>query len=121
MYAMIEDIVKKTLLYDFYGQLLTDKQRDIMEMYYTDDLSLSEISDQIGISRQGVYDTLKRAEATLIEYESKLGLVDKFLQHKSILSKITSMLDEIITVDDKNVDEIKEMIKSIKVFIEKLE
>ncbi|SHJ05089.1 YlxM family DNA-binding protein [Lutispora thermophila] len=118
---MIEDIVKKTLLFDFYGQLLTDKQRDIMEMYYTDDLSLSEISEQIGISRQGVYDTLKRAEATLIEYESRLGLVDKFLQHKSILSEIKSMLDEILNVDGIDVNEIKEMIKSIKNYIEKLE
>ena len=59
---MIEDIVKKTLLFDFYGQLLTDKQKYIVEMYYGDDLSLSEISEQIGISRQGVYDTLKRAK-----------------------------------------------------------
>jgi len=121
VYAMIEDIVQKTLLYDFYGQLLTEKQRDIMEMYYTDDLSLSEISEQIGISRQGVYDTLKRAETTLIEYETRLGLVDKFLQHKSILSKITNMLNEILTGDHDNISEVKNKIKSIKNFIEKLE
>ncbi|HHY78636.1 MAG TPA: YlxM family DNA-binding protein [Clostridiales bacterium] len=118
---MIEDVVKKTLLFDFYGQLLTDKQRNIVEMYYGHDLSLSEISEQIGISRQGVYDTLKRAEATLEEYEDRLKLVDRFLQQKKILSDITSMLDEIINEGYDDIEDIKNRLKKIKIFIEKLD
>lgn len=118
---MAKDIVHKTLLFDFYGQLLTDKQKDIVELYYADDLSLSEISEHIGISRQGVYDTLKRAEATLEEYESRLGLVEKFLQHRSILAKVSNMLDDIIITDHDDISEIKERIKSIRSFIDRLE
>ncbi|MCQ1528027.1 YlxM family DNA-binding protein [Lutispora saccharofermentans] len=118
---MIEDIVQKTLLFDFYGQLLTDKQRDIVEMYYSNDLSLSEISEQIGISRQGVYDALKRAETTLEEYETRLRLVEKFLQQKFILAKVSLMLDEIIGAEQDDISKIKDRIRNIKSFIERLE
>lgn len=118
---MIKDIVQKALLFDFYGQLLTDKQRDIVELYYADDLSLSEISEHLGISRQGVYDALKRAESTLEEYEARLGLVEKFLQHKSLLNKIGSMLDEIINTEYDDMSEIRRKIESIKSFIDRLE
>lgn len=118
---MINNIVQKTLLFDFYGQMLTDKQRDIVELYYADDLSLSEISEHIGISRQGVYDTLKRAETTLEEYEARLGLVDRFLRHKSILAKVSNMLDEIINAEHHDISDIKNKIKSIKSFIDRLE
>lgn len=118
---MIKDIVQKTLLFDFYGQLLTEKQRDIVELYYSDDLSLSEISEQIGISRQGVYDALKRAEGILEEYESRLGLVEKFLLQRSLLAKVSDMLDEIINTDDEVISDIKNRIRSIKSFVEKLE
>ena len=118
---MIKDIVQKTLMFDFYGQLLTEKQRDIVEMYYTDDLSLSEISEQIGISRQGVYDALKRAESILVEYETRLGLVEKFLQQRSLLAKVSNMLDEIIYGDDETIIDIKNRVSNIKSFVEKLE
>ncbi len=71
---MYEKIVQIALLFDFYGQLLTEKQIDIIDMYYNNDLSLSEISEQVGISRQGVYDTLKRAEKTFLNMRISLGL-----------------------------------------------
>ena len=76
-------------LLDFYGKVLTDKQRDVMEQYYNDDLSLAEIADNFGISRQGVRDSIKRAEAQLREYEEKLGLAKRFVE-------IQAGLDEII-------------------------
>lgn len=117
---MYEKIVQIALLFDFYGQLLTEKQIDIIDMYYNNDLSLSEISEQLGISRQGVYDTLKRAEKTLFEYEEKLGLVNRFLQQKEGLSDIDKMLDKILGTKENDVELIKSKITDIKSFIEKL-
>ena len=61
-------------LLDIYGELLTDKQRDMLELYYNDDLSLAEIAEHYEISRQGVHDSIKRGEETLNEYERVLGL-----------------------------------------------
>lgn len=65
-------------LFDFYGNLLSKKQYDAVELYYIHDLSLGEISEQLDISRQGVYDIIKRAEKKLYSFEEKLGLVKKF-------------------------------------------
>ena len=66
--------VEITILLDFYGEMLTEKQRDFLSYYYNDDLSLSEIAENEGISRQGVRDAIKRAETLLYDMESKLGL-----------------------------------------------
>jgi predicted DNA-binding protein YlxM (UPF0122 family) len=117
---MYEKIVQIALLFDFYGQLLTEKQIDIIDMYYNNDLSLSEISEQLGISRQGVYDTLKRAEKTLFDYEEKLGLVDRFLKQKEGLSEINKMLDKALDIEENNIDLFKSKITEIKAQIEKL-
>ena len=62
------------LLFDFYGDMLTEKQRDVVELYYDNDLSLSEIAENEGITRQGVRDSIKRAEAQLLEMEDRLHL-----------------------------------------------
>lgn len=117
---MYEKIVQIALLFDFYGQLLTEKQIEIIDMYYNNDLSLSEISEQLGISRQGVYDTLKRAERTLFEYEEKLGLVDRFLQQTENLSSINEMLDKILQIEENDIELIKSKVADIKIYIEKL-
>ena len=74
----INDLVRKSLLYDFYGALLTDHQREVYEEVVLNDYSLSEIAEDEGISRQGVHDMIKRCDKALEEYESKLGLVAKF-------------------------------------------
>ena len=66
------------MLFDFYGELLTEKQKIMFDYYYNDDLSLSEIAENTGITRQGVRDSIKRAEEILQTYEQKLGLADKF-------------------------------------------
>ena len=76
------------LLYDFYGPLLTKKQRQIYEEVRFGDLSLSEASEQFGISRQGVHDSLKRVEKSLEAYEMRLGLVKQFREIKSRAEKI---------------------------------
>ena len=65
-------------LLDFYGDVLTDKQRDVMEQYYNDDFSLSEIAENFGISRQGVHDMLTRTAAKLFDMEKRLGMAERF-------------------------------------------
>ena len=74
-YDKIENIEYRSLLYDYYGQLLGDSQREVMDLYHEDDLSLAEIAEELGQTRQGVHYTLKKAEAALERYEDKLGLI----------------------------------------------
>jgi len=91
----MEKNVEISLLLSFYKNMLTERQADTVELYYNDDLSLSEVGAELGISRQGVRDNLKRAEAVLYDLESKLGLVERFLGIKSSLSEIDNIIDAI--------------------------
>lgn len=84
----IDDIARLSLLYDFYGQLLTERQRQVYELYYGENLSLGEIAEEIGISRQGVHDALRSARRTLEGYEDKLALVDRFLRTDAAIEEI---------------------------------
>ena len=84
----MDKIVEQTLLYDFYGELLTDHQKEIYEDAVFNDLSLSEIADQQGISRQGVHDLIKRCDKTLAGYEEKLGLIRKFQRTRELVEEI---------------------------------
>lgn len=84
----MEKIVEQTLLYDFYGELLTDHQKEIYEDVVFNDLSLSEIADEQGISRQGVHDLIKRCDKTLAGYEKKLGLIQKFQKTRMLVEEI---------------------------------
>jgi len=70
----------RSMLLDFYGELLTEKQRECYDLHFNEDLSLSEIAEQSGISRQGVWDNIRRAEATLRELEEKTGLVRRVME-----------------------------------------
>ncbi len=80
------------MLYDFYGNLLTDKQREILELYYQHDLSLAEIAAEGGISRQGVHDLVKRAVRTLEKAEEKMGLVERFAGQEKLLRRLREIL-----------------------------
>ena len=75
----MEKFVEQTLLYDFYGELLTERQQQVYESVVLEDYSLSEVAEDLGISRQGVHDMIKRCNHTLEEYESRLHLVEKFI------------------------------------------
>ena len=77
-----------SFLLDFYGDMLTEKQRDVVELYYNEDLSLSEIAAHSGITRQGVRDSIKRAESVLLDLEERLGLARKFRQIQDGLDQI---------------------------------
>ena len=83
------------VLLDLYGDMLTEKQRDFLGYYYNDDLSLSEIAENEGITRQGVRDAIKRAEAQLFDMESKLKLASKFDEIRSGLTEIIDCAGEI--------------------------
>ena len=90
----MEKIVEQGLLYDFYGELLTPHQRRIYEDAVFNDLSLSEIAQEAGISRQGVHDLIKRCDRTLEEYESRLHLMQRFSQILQKLERIRELCDD---------------------------
>lgn len=90
-----------TILLDVYGQLLTEKQRNAIDMYYNEDLSLSEIADEIDISRQGVRESIKQGEKHLTNYEEKLGIVERFHNISSKLEKLNALLEN-TDFDDKD-------------------
>lgn len=92
--ASLETREFKGLLYDFYGELLTEHQKKIYEDAIFNDLSLSEIAGEQGISRQGVHDIIKRCDKLLLEYENTLHLVDKFDKIKSKIYEINRLTDD---------------------------
>ncbi|MBQ6621454.1 MAG: DNA-binding protein [Mogibacterium sp.] len=82
MVENLSNVEYASLLYDFYGELLKDSEREVMNLYHEDNLSLTEIAEEIGQSRQGVHYTLKRAEKSLGKYEEKLGLVARYRENR---------------------------------------
>ncbi|MBM7715639.1 putative DNA-binding protein YlxM (UPF0122 family) [Bacillus thermophilus] len=107
---MLEKTTRMNYLYDFYQTLLTPKQRNYMALYYRDDLSLGEIAENYGVSRQAVYDNLKRTEALLEEYESKLLLLEKFQKRTHLTSLMREQLSDFPDLKDK-----------ISIYLDKLE
>lgn len=91
----MEKIVEQAMLYDFYGELLGERQKSVFEEYVLDNLSLSEIAEELGISRQGVHDLIKRADKALNEYEAKLHLVSKFAAVKDKVNQIYAISGEL--------------------------
>ena len=89
----MNEILKQALLYDFYGELLNEHQKEIYEQFVLEDLSLSEIAQGAGISRQGVHDLVKRCQKTLEGYETKLHLVERFLRIKEEVQNLDQVLD----------------------------
>ena len=87
-------LLEQALLYDFYGELLTEHQKEIYEQFISEDLSLSEIAETAGISRQGVHDLIKRCNKILEGYEEKLHLVEKFLSIKAKVQRMEELLEQ---------------------------
>ena len=102
--------LEQALLYDFYGELLTEHQKDVYEQVVLEDYSLSEIAQMKGISRQGVHDLVKRCQKILEGYEAKLHLVEKFLSVKEKVSKI----DDTLAVWEREKNDPEEMVKRIR-------
>lgn len=89
----MEKIYERSLLYDFYGELLTEHQKNIFEEVVFDDLSLAEVAESHSTSRQAVHDIVRRATKTLENYENKLGLVHKFLKLTDKVNEIKSLTE----------------------------
>ena len=90
---------RMTMLFDFYGELLTDRQKEFFDLYYNEDLSLSEIAENAGISRQGVRDVVVRAEAYMQEIEDKTGIIKRFEAQRPHLDAIEQAAEELNTIN----------------------
>ncbi|WP_050181479.1 putative DNA-binding protein [Domibacillus robiginosus] len=104
---MLEKTMRMNYLYDFYQMLLTDKQRSYMSLYYLDDYSLGEIAEEYEVSRQAVYDNIKRTEAMLEEYEVKLMLLKKFQKRQALLDQLKAGADERMLKIIKAIEELE--------------
>jgi len=112
----MEKIIQQGILYDFYGELLTEHQKQVYEGLVYENMSLAEIADEQGVSRQAVHDLIKRTDKILQGYEDRLGLVDRFTRIKAQIAQ----MDELLTIIDKEspdessrIGEIKEICTNI--------
>ncbi|MDR1245475.1 MAG: YlxM family DNA-binding protein [Clostridiales Family XIII bacterium] len=116
----LEDASKMNLLYDFYGGLLKQKQREIFRMYYAEDLSLAEVAADVGVSRQAVHETLKKSVAALEEYENKLGLATKYALAEKTLTSVGAAIS--LLAEERASDaELTDRLCGIRAIIDRLE
>lgn len=108
----MDNVYEISLLLDFYGQLLTERQQEILDLHYNNDYSLGEIAQQLEITRQGVFDNIKRGKATLNNLENKLGLVKKFSMQKEKAQEILGYVKEINKI---------EVLENAKEYLNKIE
>ncbi|GEM03459.1 UPF0122 protein [Halolactibacillus miurensis] len=99
---MLEKTTRVNFLLDFYQALLTPKQRSYMELYYLEDYSLGEISDTFDVSRQAVYDNIKRTEKMLESYEERLKLYEKFLKRQALIKTLEEKVTDKALLSDIN-------------------
>lgn len=109
---MLEKTTRMNFLFDFYQVLLTPKQKNYMALYYLDDFSLGEIAEEYNVSRQAVYDNIKRTEAMLEDYEAKLHLFEKFQKRNALLDQLSELITE--NVNSKERPKVLDLIKEIK-------
>lgn len=109
---MEDKTLQMTMLLDFYGELLTPKQRETVALRYNDDLSLAEIAEDMGITRQGARDLLVRAEATLTETEAKTGIVRRFTERRAVLERMSEQLEQLVSITDGPAKKLSETLLS---------
>lgn len=114
----MEKIIEQAMLYDFYGALLNPHQKEVFEEYVLNNLSLSEIAEEQGTSRQAVHDLIKRTDRVLNEYESRLHLVAKFNSIRSDVAKIHSLSGKLSSEKDKELA--KEIVKLSDAILDEL-
>ena len=114
---------RMAMLFDFYGDLLTERQREFYDLYYNEDLSLAEIAENYGISRQGVRDVIVRAEAAMSEIEEKTHIIRRFHQSKAAIAAIDAAADRLLqAVDERSYGDamLDELARTIKENIARL-
>ena len=120
----IDKFTEMSLLYDFYGALLSKRQREVTGLYYEDNLSLAEIAEEFGITRQGVHDALRAAEKALLGYEEKLGLMDRLTRSEKMADSMEKELDKLIldlSEGKADAGKLTERLKGLKAGIRDLE
>jgi predicted DNA-binding protein YlxM (UPF0122 family) len=115
----MEQLVRAGLLFDFYGGLLTEKQRKAMELYFLEDWSLAEIAAETDVSRQAVHDLLHRSERLMEEYEAKLGLIQRFVTQQEELRAVSRKLTVLLKQNEVT-DEIFQELSKVKATIDQL-
>ena len=107
---------RMAMLYDFYGDLLTDRQKEFYDLYYNEDLSLAEIAENYGITRQGVRDVIVRAETYLTEIEDKTGLIRRFHTMQGQLREVADCAQKVLDLNDAKLgsDELETLAGRIK-------
>ena len=96
----MDEALYRTMLFDFYGELLTDKQKEYFDLHFNEDLSLTEIAESEGITRQGVWDIIRRAEESMRRYEEKTGLVARFARERELLEGLEEKLTALQSVTE---------------------
>lgn len=109
----MEDRVEISLLMDFYGSLLTEKQRDIMDWYYNDDLSLAEIAEINKTSRQAIHDLIKRCYKQLLSYESKLNLLQKSMNREQKIIDFLDFLKSKYSIEEEDIIQYKNKLENL--------
>ena len=120
----MDDVVRMGLLYDFYGGLLTKKQQRVFGLYYLENLSLAEIAEEVGTTRQAVHDLLQRTEKLLSGWESKLGLVDRYLQELDAVEGIKQAVRDlagVLPADERVAQALTRVQKALRRLISVLE
>ena len=110
----LEKNIDLSMLLDFYGEMLTEKQRETVDMYVNDDLSLSEIAEITGLTRPGVRDRLVKSEAALRDFENKLGLLRRFLTVREEIGRITDRLEAISRESGAELDDVIKKLREIE-------
>lgn len=110
---MFEKNLQIGYLLDFYGDILSERKRDVMDLYYNDDLSLAEIAEQMGITRQAVRDAIKKTETELFFYEEKLGLLQRFTEAQTHAARALALCDRTPDVPAALRSEVEQLVKLV--------
>ncbi|ONI44597.1 hypothetical protein AN641_06290 [Candidatus Epulonipiscioides gigas] len=110
----MQKVLEISYLYDFYQNLLTPKQKELITGYYFEDFSLRELSDMYNISRQSVYNTINKVERKLVQFEVKLGLVKKFMALEEIVEKLDKLVSNTVPLKEQDLVYIKNLLAELK-------
>jgi len=115
--------VRTALLFDFYGQLLTEKQQEVMHLYFEGDYSLREIAEELQVSRQAVHDMIKKSRKALGDYEEKMGLAERFTRQEDALQAVGAIAESLLEETRQNGErkELTDKLKQIQTIIAELE